>query len=157
MRSPLIDLTGQRFGKLTVISFAGANKWRNMRFNCQCDCGGKSIVSSGDLRKGHTSSCGCMERKTHGMSKTATYLVWNNMIQRCTNLKNKDYKHYGARGISVCERWRKFKNFFEDMGISPLKLTIERMDNNGNYESSNCKWATRKEQRANCRRMQEVL
>ena len=111
------------------------------------------------LLSGNTRSCKCLLKEkvkervtTHGFSSTPTYHVWEHMIQRCTNPKDKRFKAYGGRGITVCKRWHTFINFLEDMGEKPEHLSIERVNNNKGYSPDNCKWATRKEQNSNTRR-----
>lgn len=161
---PLKDLTGQKFGRLTVLERAeydGKNKV--IRYKCVCECGEERVVFRNSLATGQTQSCGCLnrdisrERATHGYTrngkKTKEYLAINNIIARCTNPKNPMYKHYGGRGITVCDRWRNQPGtFVEDMGYRPSdKHSIERIDVNGNYEPSNCKWATATEQSRNQR------
>lgn len=131
---------------------------------CICDCGQRVVVSRDHLRSGHTKSCGCSLKEfvgaaktTHGKSKTAEYFVWSNMVQRCTNPKKERYPRYGGRGIKVCERWNVFVNFIADMGPRPsLQHSIDRIDNDGNYEPGNCRWATRKQQQSNNSRTRMV-
>jgi len=148
-----IDLTGKKFGRLIVIGFSHIGKNRDSYWIARCVCGGNTKAVSGDsLKRGTSKSCGCLcisLISTHRLSLTPVYMVWKQIKDRCFNPNNKRYKHYGGRGIAICERWMKFENFFEDMGHKPKGLYIDRIDNNKGYYKQNCKWSTPREQANN--------
>lgn len=154
-----IDLCeGTVFGRLTVICLdqsTGKRLWK-----CQCSCGKLISTRSHNLRSGAVKSCGCLHtdhlismNRTHGQTDSPEHKAWENMIVRCENVRSPYFKHYGGRGISVCPQWRtSFSNFLEDMGRRPSdKHSLDRINNDGNYEPSNCRWATKKQQLRNRR------
>ncbi len=145
-----INLLGQRFGRLTVISESEARSLHRA-WLCVCDCGETTVALQSNLRRGHTQSCGCLASElgsTHGASKTPEYRAYINMMSRCYNPKTPLFNRYGGRGISVCAKWRvSFESFAADMGPRPSpKHSLDRVDCNGNYEPGNCRWATQKQQ-----------
>lgn len=168
MGRPALDMTGERHGRLTVISRAGSAKYGGTTWNCVCDCGAERLVVGRFMRDGTTSSCGCLRRElcisqksplgagaktTHGMSGTKTYHAWQSMKARCFNPNNGAWRHYGGRGITVCDRWAdSFENFLADLGEAPPERTLDRINVNGNYEPTNCRWATQDQQLENRRK-----
>ena len=148
--SSAINLKGKKFAKLTVISRAENTKDGKTRWLCLCDCNSEKVIMGRSLRNGDTGSCGCLSIK-HSMSKDPEYIAWKAMKARCYNVKKENYHKYGGRGIRVCEWWlNSFENFFSDMGSRPSKNhTVDRINNDGNYEPANCRWATKSGQSQN--------
>lgn len=156
-----IELTDKIFGKLRVVSLSDKKtKTNHLMYDCECECGNKITVTANSLRRQNGKSCGCLRSELlkikltkHGLSETREYRIWCNMKQRCSNKSLKQYKDYGGKGIKVCERWiGSFDNFIADMGKATTEIhSIDRIDNDGNYEPSNCRWATLSEQCLNKR------
>lgn len=159
---PKIDLDGQRFGRLVVVKDTGKRSPnRKIIYECVCDCGKVVEVIQNSLRTGRTKSCGCLWKETitvHGASKTRLFKIWSGMVRRCNSQLCNTYKNYGAKGVSVCSEWMKFENFQKWSNANGYddRLSIDRIDPFGNYEPSNCRWASRVQQQRNTRRARYV-
>lgn len=166
LRSPRQDRVGERHGRLTVIKYVGGSKWQ-----CACDCGNTVIVSTSNLTSGNSTSCGCFKREnsrklntTHGSSKTRLYGIWKGINKRCYGKNEPAYANYGGRGIRVCEEWRNDYESFRDWALdsgydedAPYgTCTIDRIDVDGDYEPSNCRWVSLSVQARNTRHCREV-
>ena len=167
---------GDRFGSLVAVGYAGTNRHKQRTYQVNCDCGGRAIVVASKLANGHTQSCGCLHkqvvkrlgwanvthgrtRKLSGYKRNPTYSSWQSMRHRCSDPTHSGYDNYGGRGIVVCDRWGGpdgFLNFLADMGERPEGLTLDRINNDGNYELKNCRWATPKEQAKNRRSIKQI-
>lgn len=160
----LRHFAGTKYGMLTLLHLVerklGGNKWL-----VRCDCGTEKVMYARDVCSGHTQSCGCTSNArraekhiTHGLTETREYSTWCHILGRCNNPTDHKYSIYGGRGIKVCERWQlSFVNFLEDMGAAPVGHSIDRINNDGNYEPNNCRWANAKTQASNRRNVKKVL
>ena len=177
MANHIVNLNGKIFGRLTVLRMntEGKRHSGSIGWICKCECGKIKSFSGSLLRRGRSKSCGCMAKEllyahmlrnvrenrlnttTHNMSFTGTYCTWASMVKRCVNSNCKEFKNYGGRGIKVCESWRKFENFYEDMGKKPEGMSLDRVDNDGDYDKTNCRWATKIEQANNTRRNRMIV
>jgi len=153
-----------RFGRLLVSKRAPSEGRKHAKWICFCDCGQITTATSAHIRAGRSTSCGCVRSEmvtkkntTHGKYFTKTHRVWNNMLNRCRCENTPRFEDYGGRGIAVCDRWLSFSSFLEDMGECKPGMSIDRIDVNGNYEPSNCRWATNTEQCNNKRNNRRIV
>ncbi len=168
MPSKPSTVVGARYGRLVAISFFDKDRHNNHRWKFICDCGREHVAFAAHVRHGKTQSCGCLSVEvgsvaaqkyltTHGKTGTPEFKLWCSMRRRCSDTRDKRYDSYGGRGIKVCDRWQDFQNFLDDMGERPSPHhSIDRIDNDGNYEPGNCRWATDETQRRNKRTTRTV-
>lgn len=158
--SGFVDLTGQRFGRLTVVAVIRGNSKGRLKWECRCDCGGSTTTPTHCLRGGHTQSCGCLQRertsaaarREHRIIDHPLYRLWSGLKSRCLNPNATGYDRYGGRGITICDRWLNFENFVSDIGPRPSSQhSLDRIECEGDYEPGNCRWATPEEQNNNTR------
>ena len=148
----LVDRTGQVFGKLTVVEQAGRDKLKKVLWRCKCECGNETVVVSGSLVTGNTTSCGCDKGNyRHGGTGKGSYNTWRAMIRRCTIPTDKDYPRYGGKGVTICPAWMEYEQFAKDMGEPQGDETLDRINVYGSYEPSNCRWAGVQTQNRNVR------
>lgn len=154
------NLKGQKFGKLTVVKYAGTDKQRKSLWQCKCECGNYITTRGTSLRFGSPRSCGCLQKQVvaelktkHGFSRNRLYRIWKNMKQRCYNPKAQKFENYGGRGVRVCKEWNNYENFHSWAMENGYEegLTLDRINNDGDYEPNNCRWVTYSEQSLNSR------